>query len=79
MRGPQLLEERRVFHEPDQLSPHELERIARSPKKALLLSFLPGLGQIYTGETSKGILYLVVAACSLISIIVLSFGPELLG
>ncbi len=79
MRGPQLLEERRVFHEPDQLSPHELDQLARSPKKALLLSIVPGLGQIYTGETSKGVLYLIVTAASVLTIIVLSFGPELLA
>lgn len=65
MKTTQLLEERRVDTPGPQLDAQELEKLARNPRKAALLSVLPGLGQLYNGETSKGALFLIVSAVTL--------------
>lgn len=78
MKGPQLLEERRIVRSPDTIDPLELEALARNPRKALVLSLLPGLGQIYNGETSKGALYLIAAVTTLLFIVGLITSPMLL-
>jgi len=62
MKTTQLLEERRVDSPTPQLDSQELAKLARNPRKAALLSILPGLGQLYNGETSKGVLFLIVSA-----------------
>lgn len=65
MKTTQLLEERRVDSPTPQLDAQELVKQARNPRKAALLSVLPGLGQLYNGETSKGVLFLIVSAFTL--------------
>ncbi len=37
---------------------------SKSPKRAALLSLIPGVGQLYNGEVSKGTLFLVVTAAN---------------
>lgn len=37
---------------------------SKSPKRAALLSLVPGVGQLYNGEISKGTLFLVVTAAN---------------
>lgn len=50
------------------------------PKRALALSIIPGLGQIYNGESVKGMLFLGVSAANLILLGLLFFtGPLLQG
>lgn len=51
--------------------PHQEETLkplgsSKSPKRAALLSLVPGLGQLYNGEVSKGVLFLSVTAANLL-------------
>src|SRR5690242_7426874 len=43
---------------------HNAPALALDPRTAALLSLVPGLGQLYIGETRKSILYLAVAAAN---------------
>ncbi len=55
-------------HEQDDdffVSAPEFKPLGKSPKKALLLSLLPGTGHIYVGQTLSGLVFLVSAALSL--------------
>ncbi len=51
----------------------------REPGKALLLSLLPGLGQLYNGQFSKGALFLSVTAANLVGLLFLAFPGILLA
>lgn len=51
----------------------------KEPKRALTLSLLPGLGQIYNGELGKGLLFLGVTVANLILITLLFFTGPLLS
>jgi len=54
------LQERPVIAASGSLQPNFCTLPPRDPRRAALLSLLPGLGQIYNGETGKGLLFLVV-------------------
>jgi TonB family protein len=51
---------------------------ARAAKKAMLLSIVPGLGQLYNGESGKGYTFLVVAVLSYAFCISLIFSTNAL-
>lgn len=63
--------------------PHQEETLkplgsSKSPKRAALLSLVPGLGQLYNGEVSKGVLFLSVTAANLLILLcVLNVHPIL--
>lgn len=61
-------------------TPSNLETIeGREPKRALSLSLLPGLGQLYNGETGKGFLFLSVTLANGVLLGMLFFTAPMLN
>lgn len=59
--------------------PSNYQQSPRDPNMALILSILlPGLGQLYNGETRKGLLFLLVSAINLTIFLLLIFVDPLL-
>ena len=78
MRALETLEERHVvapFKAPDQL-PEKVLR--RDPRKTALLSLIPGLGQLYNGETGKGLLFLSVTISNMVVFTCMVFSEEII-
>lgn len=48
----------------------------RNPSTAARLSLMPGLGQLYNGETRKGLLFLIVAAMNLVAFACMLFADQ---
>lgn len=76
MKSFNTLEERQIVKPTEALAASSDNQAAvpprqlRDPKRAAMLSVLPGLGQLYNGETGKGLLFL---GTSLANIALLSF------
>lgn len=51
----------------------------RDPSTAARLSLMPGLGQLYNGETRKGLLFLIVAAINFVAFTCMIFAKQILG
>lgn len=49
----------------------------RDPGTAARLSLLPGLGQLYNGETRKGLLFLIVAGINFVSLLGMVFAKQI--
>ncbi|MBY0357234.1 MAG: TonB family protein [Candidatus Obscuribacterales bacterium] len=84
MKSPETLEERQSTREmPDSdiqstvhnKKPTVMSRPHRDPRRAAALSLIPGCGQLYNGETGKGLLFLGVTAAN-IGLLALLFGTE---
>lgn len=84
MKSPETLEERqsaREIHDSDTAStvPDKKNIVTSSrhkdPRRAAALSLIPGCGQLYNGETGKGLLFLGVTAAN-IGLLTLLFGTE---
>src|SRR5579883_1533314 len=59
--------------------PSNYNQPTRDPNTAAILSlFLPGLGQMYNGETRKGILFVCVAVLNLILVLAMAFNRPIL-
>lgn len=58
--------------------PSGFKQPARDPSTAAMLSIIPGLGQLYNGETRKGFLFLTVAAMNMVLMIGMTFTDPLL-
>lgn len=69
------LEERRIETDFTNVLPGKL----RDPKTAALLSIIPGLGQLYNGETGKGVLFLLVSLANFALALLLVFTKPVLG
>lgn len=72
------LDDRRIETRSEELKPDLLQRSARNPRLATLLSLVPGIGQIYNGEWGKGLLFLAVAIANALLILVTLFHVPLL-
>lgn len=59
--------------------PNGFKQPGRDPSTAAMLSIIPGLGQLYNGETRKGALFLIVAAMNTLLLIGMMFTDPLLG
>jgi TonB family protein len=59
--------------------PSGFQKPARDPSTAALLSLIPGLGQLYNGETRKGFLFLTVAAMNMIVFVGMIFVEPILA
>lgn len=55
----------------------ETESLQRDPKTALVLSIIPGLGQVYNLEPRKGLLFFFVAALNLLLVAFLSLSAQI--
>jgi len=73
------LEDRHSFLASGSGSLEQHSRNLRDPKKAAVLSLLPGLGQLYNGETGKGLLFLAVTAINLLLLLLLVFSRSILN
>src|SRR5262249_37474601 len=73
------LEDRHSFLASGSGSLEQHSRNLRDPKKAAVLSLLPGLGQLYNGETGKGLLFLAVTAINLFLLLLLVFSRSILN
>ena len=72
------LEERNIVVPDGYSELNASEAALRRPRTAALLSLLPGLGQLYNGETGKGLLFLAVTAINALSLLyMLCAGPFL--
>ncbi len=54
-------------------------RSTKDPNMAAMMSILPGLGQLYNGESRKGALFLVVSAINLVVLIMLVMSDPILN
>lgn len=76
MKTFESLEERQIHRSAPQDHPENVVgRSWRYPRIALALSILPGLGQIYNGETGKGLLFLGVSLAN-VALICLLFATQ---
>lgn len=76
MKTTEYLEEKIVGIDPENGSSPGFEKKAKDPKRAALLSIIPGLGQIYNGQTVKGYLFIASAIVNLAVLsIILGFKP----
>lgn len=76
MKTFESLEERQIQRSAPQSHPENVvARSWRYPRIALALSVLPGLGQIYNGETGKGLLFLGVSLAN-VALICLLFATQ---
>ena len=79
MKSLPSLEDRHSFLASGSGSLEQHSRNLRDPKKAAVLSLLPGLGQLYNGETGKGLLFLAVTAINLLLLLLLVFSRSILN
>ncbi|MBX9688654.1 MAG: TonB family protein [Candidatus Obscuribacterales bacterium] len=73
------LEERKIEDESPQLSADLSTLQGLEPKRALTLSLLPGLGQIYNGEPAKGLLFMAATVANLLILGLLFFTEPFLN
>lgn len=78
MKSLPSLEDRQTFPADATPDPSEQAKDLRDPIKAALLSLVPGLGQLYNGETGKGYLFLAVTAANAALLLLLVFSQPVL-
>ncbi|MGH9551925.1 MAG: hypothetical protein ACRD3W_21245, partial [Terriglobales bacterium] len=59
--------------------PSNYQQPTRDPNLAAILSIIPGLGQLYNGETRKGLLFLAVSVMNFMVMLVLLFTKPLIN
>lgn len=73
MKTFQPLEERQLDVSSPAMLAGSAQGLLRDPRTAALLSLIPGLGQLYNGETGKGLLFLAVSAVNLLILSLILF------
>jgi len=77
MRALETLEERHVVAPGKEEHELPVKVLRRDPRRAAMLSLIPGLGQLYNGETGKGMLFLAVSLANVIVFASMIFSDEL--
>jgi len=60
-------------------APAEFKPLGRDPKRALMLSLLPGAGHLYIGQVTSGLVFLFSTAVSLVLVASACFGGAMLS
>ncbi len=79
MKSLPSLEDRHTFLASSSAGLEQHRKGLRKPGMAALLSLLPGLGQLYNGETGKGLLFLAVTAVNVSLLLLLVYAQPVLN